>query len=267
MAFFRVLVLFSVFFISFNAHALTVATSPVYCDYLIEECIRQASAQGCIYAESDERCFGNPQTSESNFNMFLEGHPYIDDICGPSKAWTTSYNIDETACKIMCSEAVYQYLQNSTEISRAAYPIYCEAWCGKGKYAEFIDYRLNNGSSTSSAKCKSCPVGTYYPVSNHISDYCLKCPAGTASYGGGKSSCSDCEYGQYAPEGSNTCLPCPENTYGDDYRLGECKPCPEPGIYDGEGGDGIEVCYVPENVEIKDTTGKYIYESDCWYSM
>ena len=49
-----------------------------------------------------------------------------------------------------------------------------------------------------------------------------------------------------------------------------CKPCPMlddvSGVYESRCGDGIEVCYIPEDVQIHDETGTYEFTTTCWWT-
>lgn len=64
---------------------------------------------------------------------------------------------------------------------------------------------------------------------------------------------------------------CPEGTYVHPL-LNSCQTCPAssvggPVTSPGGSRPQIEDCYIPKNNEISDTTGVYIYTSDCHYTL
>lgn len=38
------------------------------------------------------------------------------------------------------------------------------------------------------------------------------------------------------------------------------------GVYESRCGDSIEVCYIPEDVQIHDETGTYEFTTTCWWT-
>lgn len=103
-------------------------------------------------------------------------------------------------------------------------------------------------------------------VSGHTNTSCNDCGPGHVARPGSRL-CEACSSGQYSEPGWSTCQCCPENTYSDDGKT--CKPCPMlddvSGVYESRCGDSIEVCYIPEDVQIHDETGTYEFTTTCWW--
>ena len=247
-----------------NANAITME----YCGYLLEECEKQARTQGCIYNDTDERCFVSPNSSESTMSLFLQGHPYVNTICNQ---WSSVYDIDLTGCRIMCAQAaaneLFAWPSYYAPVAED-FELYCGVKCGYGEHAQYTDYRSNiSGEYAASATCVKCPAGTYMNASGHTNTSCIDCGPGHAANPGSRL-CKACSAGQYSEPGWSTCQCCPENTYSDDGKT--CKPCPMlddvSGVYEATCGDGIEVCYIPEDVQIHDETGTYEFTTTCWWT-
>ena len=250
-----------------NATAITLE----YCGYLLEECERQARTQGCIYDdEFDKRCMpdGAPGHSEYDMNLMLQGHPYINTICNQ---WSPLYDMDAAECRIMCAMAAYSEIggTNSYSPTAADFELYCNETCDYGEYAKYDNYlgTLYSDGGWPSAKCAKCSAGYYMDATDHRNTSCYQCEAGYAASSGSRR-CHQCSAGQYSEAGWAACQCCPENTYSDDGKT--CKPCPMlddvSGVYEGTCGDGIEVCYIPENTPIHDETGTYEFTTTCWWT-
>ena len=81
--------------------------------------------------------------------------------------------------------------------------------CGGGRYGIIIGNDLK--------LCPVCPAGT-----TGDGNSCDSCAAGTGKNAGvGATTCTDCDAGTYAAEGSSDCLPCPPQTFSD-AKAGQC---------------------------------------------
>ena len=80
-----------------------------------------------------------------------------------------------------------------------------------------------------------------------------------------------CEAGTYFDSslysGSGGCASCPDGTYSGGDGETSCSSCPEPGTTSSKNGKvSIFNCYIPEGTEFEDTTGKWKYTDDCFFS-
>jgi hypothetical protein len=77
-------------------------------------------------------------------------------------------------------------------------------------------------------RCTSCPVGTYYSVSD---DTCSACPTNCNScylnYGTNQVACDSCKNGWLFDETYQLCKPrCPSDQQQYDWKLNKCTQCP-----------------------------------------
>lgn len=125
--------------------------------------------------------------------------------------------------------------------------------------------------------CGGCPPVVSEDLGTHIAcSTPMRCNMGTCTCEPVGTQFCNCMNGYYG-DPNDGCKPCPENTYicvytsftcaAGYYKTStECKECPSPGTSDNNNSNGITDCYIPAGTTGSDSTGSFIYVSDCHYS-
>nr|XP_006816606.1 PREDICTED: sushi, von Willebrand factor type A, EGF and pentraxin domain-containing protein 1 [Saccoglossus kowalevskii] len=159
---------------------------------------------------------------------------YYDVISGMCSLCFPGYYQDEEAqleCKA-CDNGTW------TDGAHAKNYTSCIDVCNPGTYSV-------NGLMT----CKSCPIGTYQPISRQTE--CMPCPEGTTTWVEGANALEDCQAtcspGTYSVKGLEPCAPCPIGFYQTFRGQKYCLPCDDHLTTYGMGTVSAEYCQVVDS--------------------
>lgn len=182
---------------------------------------------------------------------------------------TTQYASYDPSCKTIsvCSQIDTSCPTDCQCVSDYIYSGLYGAKCSKIGLMRACVYRCKNGYFKS---------GTENGVQNGV-PICKACPSNAIGQDG---QCY-CPSGYWHNTSTNTCVACPTNATCDDqqnfvcnkgyYKNGtSCSRCPSSGGVYGTtastGATSITSCYIPSGTTMSDSTGKYTYTSNCYYT-